>query len=324
MMRKIHILILLCLLLGYNNIYAQDDVKQDSIISLKDSIPNPKKKREKCQISNSAFFISKQTDIIVGSIFGPSKQLSNADSIINKFDNSPSFGIYKDNYMIVGTNVHETPTKYNSDAKFQVSIRQRLTNSTLPLKTYLFLTYTQRAFWDIFKESLPFRDLNFNPTLGIGKALVRDNRMLGTIAFQLEHESNGKSGEDSRSWNKISFGSYFTLDDHLVFQTKAWIPIVDGENNPDIIRYMGWGLAALDYRSPKNKYNAGCVIVKRGGLNLNANIILNFSIRLFSDDNQYLFLEYYNGYGESLLEYNQYRQRLRIGIVIKPDLINVY
>lgn len=296
-------------------LYSQNNVLEDSIKG---------KKHPTDTTETVKSFISHQTDAIVGSLFGTSKQLSNADSIINKFDALPSFGIYKDNYIVVGTDLSKKVTQESSDAKFQVSIRHRLTNSTLPFKTYFFLTYTQKAFWDVFKDSFPFRDLNYNPSLGFGKALVRHNRFLGTINFQFEHESNGKDGEDSRSWNKISFGTYLTLNDHLTFQSKAWIPIVDGQNNKDIVKYSGWGFVGMEYSSPKKKYNASAVVTKRGGVNLNANVVLNFSIRLFSDDNQYLFLEYYNGYGESMLEYNQYRQRLRLGIVIKPDFVSLF
>lgn len=314
-MRSIHLIFAFSVLSF--NVLAQDyNVVNDSIavkVAVKDTTDN-----------SFGEFISHQTDRIVGSIFGQSKELSNADSIIRKFDALPSFGIYKDNYFIVGTTLFKKPTKWNSDAKFQVSVRQRLTNSTLPFKTYFFLTYTQKAFWDIFQESFPFRDLNYNPTLGFGKALTRHNRFLGMLMFQFEHESNGKDGMDSRSWNKISFNSYFALNDHWVFHANAWIPLVDSENNKDLVKYKGWGLFGLDYSSPKRKYNASLLINKRGGVNLNANITANFSIRIFSDDNQYLFLEYYNGYGESLLDYNKYRQRIRFGIVIKPDFISMY
>lgn len=302
-------------LLAQTSLFAQETLLQDTVKVAK---------HKKDSTTSVGTFISHQTDAIIGSVFGPSKQLSNADSIINKFDANPSFGIYKDNYFIVGTQMLSKPTKYNSDAKFQISVMHRITNSTLPFKTYAFLTYTQKAFWDVFQDSFPFRDLNYNPTLGVGKALVRDNRFLGTLTFQFEHESNGKDGEDSRSWNKVSFGTYFTLDDHLTLQTKAWIPIVDGTNNKDIVKYSGWGLMAMEYSSPKKKYNIGCVVTKRGGVNLNANIELNFSIRLFSDDNQYLFLQYYNGYGESMLDYNHHRQRIRLGFVIKPTFITMY
>lgn len=296
---------------------AQNPVQQDSISPIG-------QKPDSVKDNSFKHFISHQTDAVVGSVFGKSGRLSNADSIINRFDALPSFGIYKDNYFIVGTDLFKKPTKYNSDAKFQISIRHRLTNSTLPFKTYLYLTYTQKAYWSIFQESVPFRDLNFNPTVGLGRAIVRNNRLLGTVSFQLEHESNGKDGTDSRSWNKISLGTTLMFDDRWTFHAKGWIPLVDGGNNKDIVRYSGWGYIGMDYSSSRKKYNASLMVTKRGGTNLNANITANFSIRLFSDDNQYIFLEYYNGYGESMLDYKQYRQRLRLGFVIKPDFLNLY
>lgn len=298
--------------------------QNNEILSVHDSIPThsvDSVSLEHKHKDGSGFsaMISHHTDIIIGSLFGQSKQLSNADSIINRFDALPSFGMYKENYIAVGTTMFRTPTKTNSDAKFQVSIRNRMTNSTLPFKTYLFLTYSQKAFWDVFQKSFPFRDLNFNPTLGIGKALIRNNRFLGTINMQFEHESNGKDGLDSRSWNKVSFGTMLMLNDHWTFQSKLWIPIVDSGNNKDIVDYTGWGFLAMDYTSPRHKYNASCVLTKRGGVNLNANVELNFSVRLFSDDNQYLFFQYYNGYGESLLDYNQYNHMFRVGIILCPS-----
>lgn len=290
---------------------------QDSIPpQVVDSVKLDNKEKDSGSISA---LISHRTDILIGSLFGESKQLDNADSLIKRFDALPSFGMYKENYFAAGTTMFSTPTKDNSNAKFQVSIRNRMTNSTLPFKTYLFLTYSQKAYWDVFKESFPFRDLNYNPTLGIGKALIRNNRFLGTITFQFEHESNGKDGLDSRSWNKASFGAMFLLDDNWTFQSKAWIPIVDSGNNKDIVDYTGWGFVAMDYSSSQHKYNASCVVTKRGGANLNANIEFNFSIRLFSDDNQYLFLQYYNGYGEFLLDYKRYSHMLRLGIVLRPS-----
>lgn len=96
----------------------------------------------------------------------------NSDSIRRAFDSGPYFGLYKDNYFIFGCPVGEKATKHNSNIKFQISIAQRLTRSTLPFGTYLFLFYSQKCFWNILENSMPMTDLNFNPGIGLTKPLL--------------------------------------------------------------------------------------------------------------------------------------------------------
>ncbi|GAB6011450.1 phospholipase A [Viscerimonas tarda] len=266
--------------------------------------------------------IKKRAEEVFTLVFKPVPTLNNADSIVQVYDDLPSFGIYKDNYVVTGTSLFTKPTRYNSDAKFQISFMQRMTNSVLPLKTYLFLTYTQLAYWDIYRESFPFGDINYNPTIGLGKALAYKNRFLGTIDFQLEHESNGRAGDDSRSWNKISATALIVLDDHWSGRAKLWIPLVDGGNNRDIVSYKGWGQFSMEYRN-REKYKVGLLLTKRAGHFFDTNVVVNFSYRLFKHENQYLFMEYYNGYGENMLSYKQYRHRLRLGFVIQPTFLRL-
>lgn len=263
-----------------------------------------------------------RTERVVTTFFRPDRELI-ADSIIKVFDDAPAFGIFKDNYIVVGTDLLRNPDEDNSDAKFQISVRQRLTNSVLPFRTYLFLTYTQLAFWDVFKESFPFRDINFNPSVGIGKPLVYNNRYLGDLAFQLEHESNGKDSISSRSWNKVSLYGMFKINTHWSYFVKFWVPIIDGENNKNLASYKGYGISAVNYNQ-RNKYNISLILNHRAGGAFNANITLNAAYRLFKDENQYLFFELYNGYGEELLNYKQFHQRFRLGFVIKPNFSFIY
>ena len=96
------------------------------------------------------------------------------DSLYRAVESIPPFGIYKDNYIVTGTSFSGgRVTKDNSDAKFQISLRHRLIKSILPLHTYLFLTYTQKSFWEIYKDSKPFYENNYNPTLGFGMPITR-------------------------------------------------------------------------------------------------------------------------------------------------------
>ena len=254
----------------------------------------------------------------------PDKPAINADSLRRDFDNQPYFGIYKDNYFIFGTTVGQRPTKENSNVKFQISVAQRLTRSTLPWGTYLYLFYTQKVFWNVLENSMPMTDLNFNPGIGLAKPLFVKNRFIGKLFFLIEHESNGKDGDASRSWNKVSLGANIMVDPNLVVHGKVWLPIVDGMNNKDILDYSGIYQVGLQLFSNNRRFGGSCVLVKRRGWRLSYNTTLELFWRVWKRDNQFLFLQYYNGYGEGLLDYNRYHSQLRIGLVIKPRLFSDY
>ena len=252
------------------------------------------------------------------------KEKLEADSIRRALDNGPYFTLYKDNYFIAGTTIGGKPTATNSDVKFQVSIAQRLTKSTLPFNTYLYLFYTQKCMWNVFENSMPMRDFNFNPGIGLAKHLFFIFCYVGKVTLMIEHESNGRDGIESRSWNKVSLASNIFIDPNFMVHGKVWIPIIDGQNNQDILYYSGIYQVGTTFTTPNKRFGFALTMVKRKGWNFKYNTIWEVNYRLFKDENQFLFLQYYNGYGENLLDYNQYHSRLRIGLVIKPQLFSEF
>lgn len=168
------------------------------------------------------------------------------------------------------------------------------------------------------------RDLNFNPGIGLAKYLFVKNRYIGKVTLMVEHESNGRDGIESRSWNKISLAGNVLIDPNFMVHGKVWIPIIDGQNNKDILDYSGIYQMGVAITSPNKRFGFALTLVKRRGWNLNYNSIWEVNYRLFKKDNQFLFLQYYNGYGENLLDYNKFHSRLRLGIVIKPAIFSEY
>ncbi|MBR0493269.1 MAG: phospholipase A [Muribaculaceae bacterium] len=245
-----------------------------------------------------------------------SKQI--ADSIREEMDNRPYFSLFKDIYFVGGTVLGGKPTEYNSDVKFQISFQQRLTKSVLPWNTYLYLFYTQKAMWNVFERSLPFHDLNFNPGIGLSRYIILKNQLIGKITMMIEHESNGRDGTASRSWNKISWAGEAYVSPNLMAHAKFWIPIIDGQYNKDILNYMGISQAGFQAKSSDDKWVLDMTLVKRKGWNLNFNTIVQLGYRINHNSNQFIMLQYYNGYGESMLDYNQYHSRIRFGLLIRP------
>lgn len=248
----------------------------------------------------------------------------NTDSIRRQYDRGPYFGAYKDNYFVFGTSVGPRPTKQNSNVKFQISISQKLTRTTLPWHTYLYLFYTQKVFWNVLENSMPMSDLNFNPGIGLAKPLFDHStgRYIGKAMLVIEHESNGRDGVESRSWNRITLGGNILLDRNIMVHAKAWIPIIDGMNNKDILKYCGIFQSGMEVMSNDRRWRGSMVTIKRSGWNLNFNVVLELCYRFFKNDNQYFFMQYYNGYGEGLLEYNRYHSEIRVGLCLKPPFFS--
>ena len=252
--------------------------------------------------------------------FGPDY---NADSVRREIESGQYFQLFKDNYFVGGIPLGEKIKANNSNVKFQLSISHRLTKSILPFDTYLFLSFSQKTIWNVMEESLPMRDMNFNPSIGLGHLIIHKNRYIGRASIMLEHESNGKDSLSSRSWNKVSFGINLMLSDNVDIQTKLWVPIVDSDNNRDIARYNGIGHFGINYYTDNKRIHAGLLTTWRSK-SFSFNTQWELSFKLNDKVNQYLFIQYYNGYGENMLDYNQFKSMIRLGFVIKPRDFSIY
>ena len=249
----------------------------------------------------------------------------NTDSIRRAFaDTHYYFGLYKDNYFIFGPEIGHKPTRKNTNIKFQISIAQKLTKNTLPWGTYLYLYYTQKVFWNVLENSMPMTDLNFNPGIGLTKPIFIKNRFIGKATLQLEHESNGRDGAASRSWNKVTLGGSIMVDPNFVVYGKFWIPIIDGVNNKDILKYCGIFQVGWSLQSTNRRWSSSVTMVIRQGWNVNYNWTIDIAYRLSKQANQYIYAQFYSGYGEGLLAYKEYHNQFRVGIVIKPTLFSEF
>ena len=244
------------------------------------------------------------------------------DVFLKYLDNLPSFGIDKDNYLITGIPTNKKITNHSADVKFQLSIHQRLTKTILPFNTYLVLSYAQKSFWNVYDESSPFWDNNYNPAMGIRKPIFNKHCFIGVVSLMMEHESNGKDFVSSRSWNFPSLSGIFLYNRNISYQVKVWYPII-GKDNTDLVKYKGYGLLVLNYTSNNKQLKLSAIFNPTDNFSqLNTTLELNY--KLSKNANQFLFLQFYSGYAEGLLNYKEYTSMIRIGICIKQDILSFY
>lgn len=217
------------------------------------------------------------------------------------------------------------------NAKFQISLRFRLFDDhgrlarRLPWIDDLYLSFSQTALWDLGELSKPFKDSSYRPRLFYGNYdLVRsfDGKLRVGIESGVGHESNGKEGDDSRSYNMLYARPTLTWGDPDGLRAY-FAPLIHNyiaeSDNPDIADYRGYvdwlfgvgSKGGLDFWGVLRKGSRSDF----GSIELNASYPLS---KLSGGDlTGWLLLQYFNGYGESLLEYNRkLESQLRMGIAI--------
>lgn len=212
----------------------------------------------------------------------------------------------------------------NEEAKYQISFRVPLLTGLLDDSTTLWFGYTQKSFWQVFNpdDSAPFRETNYKPEIFLRQRLDWDlgPGKLSSANIGFVHQSNGQSEPRSRSWNRIRGSIAYTYDRWL-FMASPWYRLPEGDerdDNPDIEDYLGYA----DYLAVY-KWNDDHVISTRLMNNLKSSdnktsVELGYSFPIGESIKG--FVQYYNGYGESLIDYNNRVQRIGIGIMLNDWL----
>ena len=233
---------------------------------------------------------------------------------------------YKPNYVMVGYNPDPNTAPFQeafpnedidfrpAEVKFQISFMFPIVHDIFGKNGDLYIAYTNRSFWQLFDDNLsaPFRETNHEPEFWLQfdskkKILGFTNRL---NSFGYNHQSNGRNDPISRSWNRL-FARFIFERGNFAFSIRPWIIIGDLTGNEDIQDYMG----NIDFRSAY-KFNRHTI-----SLMLRNNLQSGFSKGTFEVDWSFPifhrlrgYAQYFNGYGESLIDYNVHNNTLGVGL----------
>ena len=215
------------------------------------------------------------------------------------------------------------------NARFQFSFKFRVLtpvgNVAEPWHE-LYFAYTQTSLWDLHSLSKPFYDTSYKPTF----FFLRDNLGVKSAWFDrfgvqtgVQHESNGQASAKSRSLNTAYFKPTVAWKLprgwQLAVSPRVIVYVEKGEN-PDLERYRGhveWTVSA----EQRDGFKFTASLRKGtgpgyGSAELNASWPLD---ALVPELGGRVLLQYFNGWGESLLDYNIRRaDQLRLGFMLVP------
>jgi len=212
-------------------------------------------------------------------------------------------------------------------AKFQFSFKYKIltfgeaTSQRIP--STLQFAFSQRSLWDITGTSSPFYDTSYMPELFYESLAPASEKSGGLtwLGFQAgyKHESNGRDGPVSRSLNTLFVQPVFSFGAlegwHLVVMPKIFTYIGGLGDNADLKDYRGYG----QLRFVIGKKNSGPSLMYTGIVgqhwsHLSNQLDLTVPVRtLLLDFETYLLVQYFNGYGESLLSYRDKSETIRAG-----------
>jgi phospholipase A1 len=230
----------------------------------------------------------------------------------------PALSVNEPMYFVLGG---------EGDARFQLSFNYRLFSpegaivKLVPFLKGMYFGYTQNSFWELGEDSKPFRDTSYRPSLFWQGKLEGRDWMPQTWKAGYEHESNGREDEDSRSIDTLFFEpkwqKSFADGNVLSFNPRIRV-YLDKEENPDIQRYRGFVNWAAQYgRDDGWKFSANYLQGTAGYATAQIDASYPLGTEVFSNIGSFIHFQYFSGYGETLLNYNDRKSdQFRIGISI--------
>lgn len=215
----------------------------------------------------------------------------------------------------------------NVEAEFQISLKKEIFHDLLGFGESLTAAYSQHVWWQVYTESGPFRETNYMPEIFVTVPASQDIAQeygLKAVKAGFIHQSNGQEGYRSRSWNRLYAEGIWQWD-NLFLGTKAWyklsedrksdayydgtLPVTvddaneDGDDNPDIYKYMGYGEITAKYLYGQSEFG----LLFRNNLQSDNKgaIELHYSYPAFDSKNTFWYAKFFNGYGYSMIDYDQ-------------------
>lgn len=238
--------------------------------------------------------------------------------IYSAFDIEP----YRMNYLLLAVYDNKDHTQHdghvrreNTETKFQISFKKSLAKNVLGLDDTLYVAYTQISLWQTTAPSSPFRETNYEPEIFVDIPYLSSKNALKSYRVGLVHQSNGKLTQ-SRSWNRAYLSGIFQYAG-LFFEPRVWYRLkedekkdindVNGDDNPDIQEYLGYGDITISYPYKQHLFSAK--LMKKSAQ-------FDWTFPIFGFKNVYGYIQVFSGYGESLIDYDERVEKAGLGFAI--------
>ncbi|HMM50048.1 MAG TPA: phospholipase A [Burkholderiaceae bacterium] len=241
---------------------------------------------------------------------------------------------HRPNYLLPFSHSLDTPGTagaapvQRNEVKFQVSFKFPLTPPLYDGRLAVFFAYTGQSWWQAYnsERSSPFREYSHEPE--VFAAWAPAMQLLGwdwrVASAGFVHQSNGRAGEFSRSWNRLFAEALLDRPGPWWIGIRPWWRIPEdakpspdsprGDDNPDITRYAGHGELRVGYAGGLHNWT----LTMRRSLSDGGKgaVQLDYSRPTGISPNLRWHVQYFDGYGENLLDYRTRIRRIGLGVML--------
>ncbi len=247
--------------------------------------------------------------------------LKNLETLYQSY--AANLSTYKPIYFLVGTD----PEK----SKFQISFKYRLFNPSGSLSQMygwfsgFHVAYTQTSFWDLDSDSAPFEDTSYKPEIFfLGSNIKLKPSWMDGFFIQtgLQHESNGRGGDFSRSTNYAYLKPIFLFYDQSSQLGLAISPKLmsyfhnDDDLNPDLDDYRGFFELETSVGKAHSYMLRTRLQFAEEGPSIQADLTYPIHRLLADNLDLYFQIQYSNSLAESLINYRDRVEAVRIGFAL--------
>jgi phospholipase A1 len=221
----------------------------------------------------------------------------------------------------------------NIESELQLSFRLDFLPDLFGLNETYSAAYTQRSFWQVYAGSSPFRETNYQPEVFVTFPTASHKVPIKSVAVGFAHQSNGQGNVTEQDFGDINVSDPAAIAPYLrnrsrswnyawteaVFQTgslftelKLWYRFKESEedDNPDLTDYLGYG--SLRFILPYGKSMTSLLLRQNFVTGRGAQQLI-WTYPFSHRENVFWCLKAFTGYGESLIDYNNYVTKFSIG-----------
>ncbi len=163
------------------------------------------------------------------------------------YTGSPDYAVYQGD-------IPDNQTLKNTEFKGQLSLSMPLWENVFGSSATLHGAYTQLVYWQLYTESAWFRETNYEPEIFLSTRPRRN----WLVNYGLNHQSNGRGGNEERSWNRAYIDALVS-GDRWVLGARVWAVIFKEQAseiyNADIVEYMGHERLLASYKLGENTFS---------------------------------------------------------------------